>query len=142
VIARRIALAALLSTLAGCMIGPNYERPATSLPTAFPGAPALGVDVPAPSIPPQWWALFDDPLLNELVATALTDNLDVAFAVARIDEAEAQLVEAKAAVFPEIDLASIGARARSSGSVSTPAPIRLTNDFRVALTTAFEIDFW
>lgn len=140
-IVRRPAGVALALILAGCMIGPNYERPATALPAAFPGAPALGMDV-APSIPPQWWALFDDPLLDQFVATALSDNLDVALAVARIDEAEAQLREANAALFPEIDLASIGARARSSGTVSTPAPIRLTNDFRIALTTAFEIDFW
>src|SRR5262249_26983610 len=84
----------LALALTGCMVGPNYERPTTPLPATFPGAPALGVDIAAPAISPQWWTSFDDPVLDEYVATALTDNLDVAFAVARIDEAEAQLREA------------------------------------------------
>jgi multidrug efflux system outer membrane protein len=132
----------LALALAGCMIGPNYERPATSLPSTFPGAPASGVDIAAASVAPQWWTGFDDPLLDEYVATALSDNLDVAFAVARIQEVDAQLREANAALFPEIDLNALGARSRSSGSLTSPTPIRISNDFRIALSTAFEIDFW
>ena len=80
--------------------------------------------------------------LDRLVATALADNVDVALAVARIEEADAQLREVNAALFPEIDLGAVAARSRSSGAVTTPAPIRLTNDVRLALSTSFEIDFW
>jgi multidrug efflux system outer membrane protein len=131
-------LAAL--ALAGCMVGPNYERPATPLPATYPSAPADAN--PAPVVPADWWTLFDDVMLNDLVATALTENLDVVYAVARIEEADAQLREANAALFPEFDVNAAGARARSSGEVTAPVPIRLTTDFRIALSTSFEVDFW
>lgn len=135
-----IAVCAAALALAGCMVGPNYERPAAPLPATYPSAPADAS--PSPVVPAEWWALFDDALLNDLVAAALTDNLDVAFAVARIEEADAQLREANAALFPEFDVNAAGARARSSGEVTSPVPIRLTTDFRIALSTSFEIDFW
>jgi len=137
-------LGVLAVLLGGCMVGPDYERPATPLPAAFPDATAEASVARAESstIRVDWWSLYGDPLLNHLVATTLADNQDVAFAVARVEEAEANLKEANAALFPEIDLAALGARSRSSGTVTTPVPIRLTNDLRVALSTSFEIDFW
>jgi outer membrane protein, multidrug efflux system len=126
--------------LAGCMVGPDYERPQTPLPATYPDEPAA-IAAPAP-IRADWWTLYNDSTLNSLVATALSDNLDVAFAVARVEEMDADLVEANAALFPEIDLLGAAARSRSSGSVTTPVPIRMSNDLRVALSTSFEIDFW
>jgi len=132
------ALAAL--ALAGCMVGPDYERPAVTLPSAYPDAPApQRGEAPLRA---DWWTLYADPTLDRLLASALADNLDVAIAVARIEEADANLREVNAALFPEIDLPGIAARSRSSGSVTSPTPIRVTNDFRIALTTSFEIDFW
>jgi outer membrane protein, multidrug efflux system len=133
-----ITVAAL--PLAGCMVGPDYQRPQTPLPAKYPDDAAASA-TPAP-IRADWWTLYNDATLEVLVATALTDNLDVAFAVARIEEADANLREANASLFPEIDLATVGARSESSGAVTTPVPIRLNTDFRVALATSFEIDFW
>ena len=126
--------------LSGCMVGPNYERPSTPLPSTYPSAPADAS--PVPLVQADWWTLFNDATLDDLVATALNDNLDVVYAVARIEEADAQLREANAALFPELDLNAAGARARSSGEVRAPVPIRLTTDFRIALSTSFEVDFW
>ena len=126
--------------LAGCMVGPDYERPATPVPGTFPDEPPANA-IAAP-LRADWWTLYDDATLNRLVATALSDNLDVAYAVARVEEAEADLVEANAALFPEIDLLGAGARSRSSGTVTTPVPIRTSNDLRLVLSTSFEIDFW
>jgi outer membrane protein, multidrug efflux system len=126
--------------LAGCMVGPDYQRPQTPLPGTYPDESTTSA-APAP-IRADWWTLYNDPTLNGLVATALSDNLDVAFAVAKVEEMDADLVEANAALFPEIDLLGAAARSRSSGSVTTPVPIRMSNDLRVALSTSFEIDFW
>jgi outer membrane protein, multidrug efflux system len=86
--------------------------------------------------------LYGDPTLNDLVTTALADNVDVAAAVARIEEFDADLREANAALFPEIDLGGAAARSRTSATVAAPSPVRLSNDLRVALSTSFEIDFW
>jgi outer membrane protein, multidrug efflux system len=129
--------------LAGCMVGPDYLRPQTPLPGTFPDEPSANTSAAAPApVRADWWTLYDDPTLNSLLATALTDNLDVVFAVARIEEADADLREVDASLFPEIDLGAAGGRSRTSGTIASPAPVRLSNDFRVALSTSFEIDFW
>ena len=85
------------------MVGPDYQRPAIELPTAYPGAAAERRS-PSPRRRADWWTLFDDPELNGLVATALANNTDVQRAVARIEEADANLRAVNATLFPEIDL--------------------------------------
>ena len=91
----RVAGTALATiVLAGCMIGPNYERAAPSLPASYPDVPpATATSAAAPVVRPDWWMLYGDATLDRLVATALSDNLDVAVAVARIEEADALLRE-------------------------------------------------
>ena len=134
--------AALL--LGGCAaVGPDYARPKIDLPGAYADAP---VDIAAEAaIRPEWWRLYQDPRLDELVASALERNADVRLAVARIEEADANLREAGAAFLPQIDLSATPQRLRLSNRTATPIPagIPLTrNDLRLALGTSFEIDFW
>src|SRR5205085_10374565 len=89
------ALAAL--ALAGCMVGPDYSRPGVPLPAQFPEwaeAPVAGTSVP---VQPEWWRLYGDALLDDLVGATLAGNADLAQAVARIDEARAVLRQANAA---------------------------------------------
>jgi multidrug efflux system outer membrane protein len=128
--------------LSGCMLGPDYQRPQTPLPTTYADAPTVDATASTTTIGVDWWKLYDDPILNDLVATALSENLDVVAAVARIEEFDADLREANAALFPEIDLGGAAARSRSSGAVASPTQTRVSNDLRVALSTSFEIDFW
>ena len=75
----RVAGTALATiVLAGCMIGPNYERAAPSLPASYPDVPpATATSAAAPVVRPDWWMLYGDATLDHLVATALSDNLDV-----------------------------------------------------------------
>ena len=134
--------AALL--LGGCApVGPDYVRPATGLPGAYPDAPA---DPPATAaIPAEWWKLYADARLDQLVASTLERNADVRFALARIEEADANLREAGAAFVPEIDLVATPQRQRISGATATPLPPSIPlirNDIRVIVGTSFEIDFW
>jgi len=127
-------------TLAGCMVGPDYERPATELPGAFPEAQAVSSGVE--QVPADWWRLFGDPVLDELIATALAANVDIAQAVARIEEADANLRAVNAAFFPEIDLAGSANRSAGSTTVAAPSPPIVRNDLRLALNASFEVDFW
>ena len=137
------ALGAAMLLGACAAVGPDYERPATSLPGAYPDAPA---DLPAAApVRAEWWKLYRDERLDELVTSALERNTDVRFAVARIEEADANLREAGAAFLPEIDLAGTPQRQRISAVTATPIPggIPLVrSDIRVTLGTSFEIDFW
>ncbi len=124
-------------------VGPDYERPAMSLPGVYPDAP---VDLPAAAaVPAEWWKLFGDQRLDELVASALERNADMRIAVARIEETDANLREAGAAFLPEIDLAATPQRQRISGATATPVPSSIPlvrNDIRLALGTSYELDFW
>jgi multidrug efflux system outer membrane protein len=135
----RLALALATVALAGCMVGPDYQRPATELPSSFPeSTPSQSTA----AIPDDWWRLFDDPTLDDLVSSALAANVDIAQAVARIDEADANLRVVNAALFPEVDLSGSAARSASSGKIAAPAPPFVRNDVRLAFTASYEIDFW
>ena len=140
----RVAPAALvLIALAGCMVGPDYQRPSTELPGTFPGAgPA---DAASELVQSDWWRLFGDPVLDDLVDTALDNNTDIVQAVARIEEADANLRAVNAALFPEIDLSGNASRTAYSNTVAPPPSAgtpSVRNDLRLALTSSFEIDFW
>ena len=137
--ARKLPLACAL-LLAGCAVGPDYERPAMELPAAYPEQ-----DVGAAALRSDWWTLYDDPILDELVAAVLERNADIRLAVARIEEADANLRVANAAFLPEIDLGGNANRTRSSTTTVLPSPPGIPavrNDVRLALSTSFELDFW
>ena len=134
----------LVLLLAGCAaVGPDYERPATGLPGAYPDAPA---DLAATAgIQTEWWKLYGDQRLDELVASALERNADMRIAVARIEEADANLREAGASFLPQVDFGATPARSRISNQTATPIPSSVPlvrNNVRLALSTAFELDFW
>ncbi len=138
--ARLFSLACAL-LLAGCMVGPDYERPAMDLPNAYPEQDAGA----AARVRPDWWKLYGDPTLDDLVASALERNADVRLAVARIEEADANLRAARAAFLPQIDLGGNANRTRSSTTTVLPLPPgipAIRNDVRLALSTSFELDFW
>src|SRR5260370_7042358 len=82
----------LISTglLSGCLMGPKYRRPAANVPPSYRAASpeqttasSLGNE--------QWWQVYQDPVLAELIHKALAQNYDVRIATARILEAQAQL---------------------------------------------------
>ncbi|MEO5700671.1 MAG: efflux transporter outer membrane subunit [Casimicrobiaceae bacterium] len=138
-------LAALLvaCVLAGCAtVGPDYRRPEVELPATFAGQAGSN---DASVIPTAWWTLYDDPVLTELVAATLRNNVDLARAAAQIEEAEALLAEVGSNLLPELDLTAGASRARSStrnAQQLPPGTPLITNARRVAISTSFEIDFW
>ncbi|HZE10337.1 MAG TPA: efflux transporter outer membrane subunit [Burkholderiales bacterium] len=126
--------------LAGCAVGPDYERPAMELPAAY-----TEQDVGAAALRSDWWKLYNDPKLDELVAATLERNADIRLAVARIEEADANLRAARASFLPEIDLSGAANRQGVSTrtAVAVPPGIASTrNNVRLALSTSFELDFW
>ncbi len=133
----------LLAALAGCAVGPDYHRPEIALPAGYPDANAA--DTAEATIAADWWTLYGDAGLDRLVDQALQNNADLRRAVAQIDEAEAVLSEARATLFPEIDLGLASSRSRSSTLNAQPlaagvSPI--SNSHRLALSTSFELDLW
>lgn len=98
--------------LAGCTVGPDYRRPATPVPRSF-AEPNIASSSSDPELA-LWWRQFGDPELDKLVNRALAQNLDVETAAARIREARAREVIARAAGLPQVDAAASATRQRIS----------------------------
>ena len=112
-----IAVLAILPavTLASCAVGPDY-RPAPMAVSRFHNASAVEATSAAVPSPPldRWWTGFGDPVLTTIVERALEQNLDLAAALARVDQARAAARRAGAALLPTADATGQVAKARLS----------------------------
>jgi len=81
---------ALGASIAGCAVGPNYQRPSVKL-QPFHNAPSIETRTASMQAPPldRWWTGFHDPELTRIVKCALDENLDLAAAMARVQQARA-----------------------------------------------------
>lgn len=75
-------------SLTGCLLGPDYARPKVDVPATF----RFSIQDTADTANTAWWEQFGDPVLNDLIAAALADNLDVKIAAARVEEFRGQFV--------------------------------------------------
>jgi NodT family efflux transporter outer membrane factor (OMF) lipoprotein len=101
--AMAVAAALALTALAGCATGPEYRRPDAPLATTYHTAGALAerkTSLPAPTLD-AWWNGFSDPALQRIVTRVLEQNLDLAAAMARVDQARASSRLADARLLPE-----------------------------------------
>ena len=99
-----ISLFSLLC-VSGCAVGPSYRKPATTLDN-FHSVGALAarpMSAPAPALE-AWWDGFNDPMLSRIVQRARDQNLDLAAALARVQQARAAAREAGAQLLPTVDL--------------------------------------
>ncbi len=131
-----------MALLAGCTtVGPDYQRPQMPLPAEF----AVAGGAAGPPLASDWWTLYSDATLNELVATARASNADMRIAAAQVQEAEAVMRQARAALFPEVTGSFTRTRSRV-GTLTAPPPAATAplerNDARLVASTSFELDFW
>jgi multidrug efflux system outer membrane protein len=93
--------AALLLTLCGCKVGPNYQRPVVDVPSQYRGlAPGLGAGQPFGEM--KWESVFTDEVLQSLIKEALTNNYDFRIAASNILQAEASLGVTRANQLPTL----------------------------------------
>lgn len=139
-----LSLPLAIAILSSCtLLGPDYQRPQPNVPAQF-SEKDVAADQPASEISSNWWELYQDPLLNELVQKARANNTDIQLAAARVEEADALLREVGAALFPEIDLNSAATRSRVTEAGAFPVfnGLNPRNNFTAGLGTSFELDFW
>lgn len=129
-------------TLAACAVGPNYKHPVS--PAHADGAfiaapPAL---VTAEAVQPDWWRLYEDPVLDQLVADALKANTDLRVALANWDKARAVLRESRAQWLPSTSIAASGQYNRFSSLQRLPGIP--TEDWRTdaGLNVSWEVDLF
>ncbi len=143
-------LALTLTLLAGCMVGPDYVRPAAPVPTAYKEAADWKVAQPSDDAPRgNWWEAFLDPDLNALEAQVDISNQTIKAAEARVREASAATQAARAALFPVVNAnASVLRSSRGTGTTNSTTTGgnstvgSVNNSYNVALDASWEIDLW
>lgn len=141
----RTTLAVLLSAvLAGCALAPAYLRPAQPLPAQFKSDPGW---VPAAAAADDtrdgsWWTIFNDPVLNDLVAAVEVSNQNVAAAAAAYDQARAAVRQQRAGLFPLVTLDGGAARAGGSRGTTSSAGSGSGNSYQVGIGASWEPDVW
>lgn len=130
-----VSVIALSALLGACTMMPDYERPKIDMPTAFDGA--NGTTSNSATIAADWWTAFNDPELQSLMTTALANNLDIAAALARIDEAQGSLRATNASLLPQVDASGNASRSDSSSSAKG-----VTKGAGGDLTISYALDLW
>ncbi len=144
-----IAQIALMLPLGGCLLAGDKPEPALDIPanyTATSRNPALA----EAAVPPlDWWTRFRSRELTELIEQARAANLDIAAAIARIEQADAQARITGAALLPAIDFNGDTSRSQASqttnlgnGKKFVPTGFTDRNAVSMSLSASYEIDFW
>lgn len=128
--------------LSGCMIGPDYVRPVVDVPAAW----RIGVSDARDLSGTAWWEQFEDPILNQLIASALDENKDVRIAAARIEEYQGKLAVTRSQLFPQVGANVDAGRQRAShqsGLITYPEGTDTRfNSYQAILSASWEIDLW
>ena len=111
-----IALACFLF-LEACTVGPKYKRPIVPVPDSWRVSGGQGASLANE----KWWELLKDPVLQQLIRTALVQNTDIRLAASRVAQAQAQVTVARSAQFPQVSADPAVARERPL-STSSGAP--------------------
>jgi len=113
----RIALALFL-IFTGCTLGPDYQRPPVVTPDNYRGVQGAPVAESLADMP--WWEVFKDPVLQDLVKEALSNNYDLRAAAARVEEARAQVGVTRSFLYPQFNFNG-GGSAQQVSRASDPS---------------------
>lgn len=157
----RLAFAGLLSclVLAGCAVGPDFQRPAMAVGEHYRQASAeldpqanvgwVQVQPGADALRADWWTLYDDPVLNDLMVRLQEQNVDIRLAEARYRQAQASLQSARSGFFPTVGSnASIersgsgGGSASGSGGGGGSFGGGASNSYSLSGSVSWELDLW
>ena len=135
------AAALVVIHLAGCKVGPDYQRPAIESPANFRDAQTSASNVSFADLP--WWEVFDDPALQSLVREALANNFDLRIAISRIEQAAAVEAATVSALYPQVGYNGALSNGRNA-FVGTPSPNNgnTQSSALATLNVAWEVDLW
>lgn len=147
--------------VSACVVGPNYTKPGTPVPAtggSFVEAGKSAAVTPSP-LPEHWWRLYNDPVVDRLVADALAHNTDVRVSAANLERARAVLDEQRGARLPTTDLSGQYTRGQANlasagvGGVTTGGTTGGTagaatqqtfryNSFKLGFDASYEVDLF
>jgi outer membrane protein, multidrug efflux system len=136
-----VALLGLGIGMSGCTLGPDYVRPTLDSPAAW------RIDYPkaADVANTAWWEQFGDPVLNDLVETALRENRDVRIAAARVDQFLGALTATGSQLYPQIGYGADASRTSASRVGQPPLPPAADRTFALynaSLGASWQLDLF
>jgi NodT family efflux transporter outer membrane factor (OMF) lipoprotein len=148
-----IALLVISSATVGCTplsefvnngfkVGPDYRRPPAPLESQW-------IDAADPRVKSEpanycdWWTVFGDPVLNDLIRIAYEQNVTLRIAGTRVLEARAQRAIAVGSIFPQSQTEDGSyVHAQTSKNVANPLPRPIFDNWTNNFSASWEIDFW
>ncbi len=135
-----ILLATLLCAF-GCTLAPTYSRPDLPVPDAYEAEVRLSQDMAA--IPASWKDFFQDPVMQQLIETALSNNRDLRKATLAIERTRAQYQIQRSSLLPEIGAGGGYSAQRLPADFSTTGRDMVARQYTAALgLTTFELDLF
>ena len=137
--------------LSGCAVGPNYARPSVTTPMAYKEADGWKPAEPSDTAPrADWWALFNDPILNDLEAKVEVNNQNLIAAEAAYRQARALLDQQRATIFPSVNLTGSATQAKSAigsgttvgGNTVVASGGKAVDTYTARLGATWDIDVW
>lgn len=138
---RHALTACAMLALAGCTIGPNYQRPEVVAPKVF----QYEAKDAAETADTLWWQQFHDPVLDQLIDEALKHNSNVQIAAANVEQAASILTQARSQLFPAIGYGGGAQRSRTPEPAFASLVPNYPNPasaYQAALQVSWEIDLW
>jgi outer membrane protein, multidrug efflux system len=127
--------------LGGCLVGPDYRRPAIDTPKNWRFAEEQAKALADTA----WWEQFQDQALNELIGVAIRENKDLKIAAARVEEFRGRYGVARASLLPQVGAgASVGGeRTTQRGQAPLPATAPNPTDlYQANFFASWELDLW
>ncbi|MBA2077263.1 efflux transporter outer membrane subunit [Rhodanobacter sp. PCA2] len=139
---RHALAASILLALCGCAsLAPRYEAPRLPVPDAWLDS-AQGVSGHAAPVL-AWNDYFTDPVLKQLIQTALDNNRDLRVALLRVEEARASYRIQRAELFPQVNAGARGTRARVPGDLNLSGSPVTSAEYRAEIgASSWELDLW
>lgn len=128
-------------TLTGCMVGPDYRRPALDIPKSWRVEEKEARAVADTA----WWEQFDDPVLSDLISTAIRENNDLKVASYRVEEFMGGYITTRAPLFPQVGAGADVQGKRLTEKGQEPVTPQVQNPatvFDASLNASWEIDLW
>ncbi|MGK2906678.1 MAG: efflux transporter outer membrane subunit [Desulfuromonadales bacterium] len=133
-----LLLAGFILLLPACTVGPDYARPTVESPATW----IVPYDDAADLVNTAWWQQFNDPVLDELITSALNENLDIKAATARVDQFLGQWRTTRSAYFPQIGASAGAFRQKDTETGLFPGNSDDYSAYQGALNATWEIDLW
>jgi multidrug efflux system outer membrane protein len=126
--------------IVGCAVGPDYERPVIDAPDSW----RIDYQAAADVSNTRWWQQFNDPVLDQLIETALRENKDVRIAAARMQEFAARIDIANSGFMPQLgyDVGASRNQASREAFGSSTAGDRTYNNYSASANLSWELDLW